>query len=282
MSLFRNNIVHYSVEALIQWRSNVSSFFFPHILMETSTGISRPLWLPILIAFIVGGLYVAGKYVEGQDLQPVTISVNGEGKVMAVPDIAEMNFGVQTGRQRTAERAMEILTEKMNTVFSAVKEAGIEEKDISTQSLSLYPSYDWDEGKRIDQGFEASQNLRVKVRELKKISGVLSAATSAGANQAGSVGFTIDDPEELRAEAREKAIDHAEKKAQALAAQLGMRVGNLRGFNEGGGYYPPRYEKAMAMDMAEEAGRGEGAVAPPIPAGEQEVVVNVSLMYELK
>lgn len=241
----------------------------------------HPVWLPIILALIVGGLYITGKYIESQDLRPVTISVNGEGKIMAVPDIAELSFGVQTGRQETAEKAMEILTNKMTAVFDAVKALDIDEKDIMTQSLSLNPSYDWDEGKRTDEGFEANQNLRVKIRDLDQMSAVLSAATSAGANQAGSVGFTIDDPEELRAQAREKAIKNAEEKAQALAAQLGKSVGKLKGFNEGGGYYEPRYEKAMAMDMAGGMGGG-GQVAPPIPAGEQEINVTVSLVYELK
>ncbi|MBU0766303.1 SIMPL domain-containing protein [Patescibacteria group bacterium] len=249
--------------------------------MDNNTCMRHPIWLPIFIALIVGGLYITGKYIEGQDLHPVTISVNGEGKVMAIPDIAEMSFGMQTGRQKTADKAMQILTDKMNAVFASLIREGIEEKDITTQSLSLNPSYDWDEGKRIDEGFEASQNLRVKIRDLDQISAVLSAATVAGANQAGSVSFTIDDPEVLRAQAREKAIKNAEEKAQALAAQLGKRVGKLKGFNEGGGYYEPMYEKAMAMDMAGGMGGG-GPIAPPIPAGEQEVSVNVSLVYELK
>jgi len=255
---------------------------FPLFVMnEHHMHMRHPVWLPIFLALIVGGFYLTGKYIEGQDLSPVTISVNGEGKVMAVPDIAELSFGVQTGRQKTAEQAMEILTNKMTAVIDAVKELGIEEKDIMTQSLSLHPSYDWDEGKRIDEGFEANQNLRVKIRDLDQISAVLSAATVGGANQAGSVGFTIDDPEELRALAREKAIKNAEEKAQALATQLGKSIGKLKGFNEGGGYYEPMYEKAMAMDSGIGMGGG-GPVAPPIPAGEQEVMVNVSLVYELK
>ncbi|MBU2259704.1 SIMPL domain-containing protein [Patescibacteria group bacterium] len=242
----------------------------------------HPVWLPIFLTLIVGGFYLTGKYIEGQDLQPVTIGVQGEGKVMAVPDIAQMSFGVQTGRQKTAEAAMGILNSKMNAVFTTIQEQGVEKKDITTESFYLQPAYDWDEGERIDRGFEANQSLRVKIRDLDKISAVLSAATSAGANQAGSVGFTIDDPEELRAQAREEAIKNAEEKAQALAAQLGKSVGKLKGFSEGGGYYEPRYEKAMAMSMDEGGMGGGGMVAPPIPAGEQEVVVNVSLVYELK
>lgn len=210
---------------------------------------------------------------------PATISVNGEGEVSAVPDIASLSFGVQTGRQKTAQAAMEQLSTKMNAVIDAIKDEGIEEKDIRTQSLSLHPSYDWEEGKRIDRGFEANQNLRVKVRDLEKIGTVLTAATSAGANQAGGVSFTIDDPDELRAQARAEAIADAEEKAHVLAKDLGVALGKLKGFHEGGGYAPaPMYERAMSMD----AGYGGGIEESiPVPAGEQEVRVNVSLTYEV-
>ncbi len=173
-------------------------------------------------------------------MDQLTISVSGEGKVMANPDIGELNFGVQTGRQETAEEAMKILADKMTAVIDAVKAQGVEDKDIVTQYLNLNPSYDWDEGKRIDQGFEATQNVRVKVRNLDNMTAILGAATSAGANQAGSVNFTIDDPEELRAQAREKAIINGQEKAAALAAQLGKKLGKLKGFGEGG-YGVPRY-----------------------------------------
>jgi len=213
-------------------------------------------------------------------MDQLTISVSGEGKVMANPDIGELNFGVQTGRQETAEEAMKILADKMTAVIDAVKAQGVEDKDIVTQYLNLNPSYDWDEGKRIDQGFEATQNVRVKVRNLDNMTAILGAATSAGANQAGSVNFTIDDPEELRAQAREKAIINGQEKAAALAAQLGKKLGKLKGFGEGG-YGVPRYEKVMMMD-AEMGMGGGGPVAPPLPSGEQEVSVNVSLTYELK
>src|SRR3989338_9184024 len=164
----------------------------------------KPLWLPVLIALILGSSFIYGKKIETRSLDQLTVSVSGEGKVFAAPDIAELNFGVQTGRKKTAKEAMETLAERMTAVIDAVKSAGVEEKDIATQYLSLSPSYDWDEGQRIDRGFEASQNLNVKIRNLDEISSVLSSAALAGANQVGNVNFTIDDPEELRAQAREE------------------------------------------------------------------------------
>jgi uncharacterized protein len=239
-----------------------------------------PVWLPILVVLLAGGSYVAGKTIEVRGHQPVLITVSGEGKVSAVPDIAELTFGVQTGAQSTAKVAMDRLQKTMNAAFDAVKALGIEEKDISTESLWLNPSYEWPDGRQILRGYEANQQLRVKVRDLAKVGDVLSAATNAGANQAGGVQFTIDDPEELRAQAREEAIVQAQEKAEILAAQLGVSLKKMKGFSEGGGSFPPMpFARDMMMEKAAVGGEIESV---PLPPGEQEVVVIVSLTYEVE
>ncbi|MCA9370878.1 MAG: SIMPL domain-containing protein [Candidatus Peregrinibacteria bacterium] len=248
---------------------------------EKALYLKPPVWLPLLVALVAGSMYVVGKYVETRHMTQFTISVQGQGTVNAVPDIATLNFGVQTGRQKTADGAMKMLTDNMTSVIEAVKAAGVEEKDITTQYLSLNPAYDWNDGRRVDQGFEANQSLMVKVRDLEKISAVLDAAVRAGANQAGSVGFTIDDPEELKAQAREDAIADAKMKAEKLAGDLGVRLGRMQGFWEESGYVgSPMMMRAEAMDMAGGYGGG-GPIAPPVPAGEQEVSVSVNITYRI-
>lgn len=248
---------------------------------EKALYLKPPMWLPIVVALVAGGMYVAGKYVETRYMNQFTITVQGQGSVQAAPDIAMLNFGVQTGRQKTADGAMKMLSDNMTKVVDAVKASGVEEKDITTQYLSLNPAYDWNDGRRIDQGFEANQSLVVKVRDLSKISGVLDAAVRAGANQAGSVGFTIDDPENLREEAREKAITQAQAKAVKLAGDLGVTLGKMQGFWEDTGYSPV---PMMKMEASGVGGYGGGAdmASPPIPAGEQEVAVNVSITYRIR
>lgn len=244
---------------------------------EKTIHFRPPLWLPPLVAIIVMGGYITGKFVETRT-EPTTIAVTGEWKVYAVPDIAELSFGVQTGRQASAQAAMEKLQREMNAVVDAVKAKGIEEKDIRTESLWLHPAFDWDDGKQIPRGFEANQSLRVKIRDLSKIGEVLSAATAAGANQAGGVSFTIDDPESLRSQAREKAITQAKEKARTLASQLGMTLAKLTSFNEGfGGVPPPIFARGMM-----EVGMGGGGEPLPVPSGEQEIMVTVTLTYEVR
>jgi len=237
------------------------------------------MWLPIVVALIIGGMYIGGKFVETRYSEPTLITVSGEGEVMAVPDIAELRFGVQTGPQRTAKAAMTMLEENMNKVLASVRSMEIEEKDIRTEQLMLNPSYDWSDGKQTLRGYEATQSLVVKVRDMDEVGTVLSGAANAGANQVGGVQFTIDDPDALREQARKEAIEKAQSKAAKLASELGMTLGKIKGFNEGGDYgTPPMPYAARGMG----GGGGMDMAAIDVPQGEQEVRVTVSLTYELK
>lgn len=171
----------------------------------------------------------------------------------------------------------------MDKVIAAVKAAGVEEKDISTQSFYLSPVYDYNNGTQIARGYEANQSLSIKVRDLDKVSEVLGAATNAGANQAGNVNFTVDNPEEKRAEARKEAINEAKEKARELAGQLGVSLGDITGFSEGygGGPIPPMYYSRDAYGVGG-ADMEAAQKAVQLPAGEQEINVTVSITYEIK
>ncbi len=241
-----------------------------------------PVWALLLAVVIGGSFFVWGKHVETEErLGEGMITVSGEGKVFTSPDIAELSFGVQTGRQPSAKAAMAMLSERMTAIQAAAEKAGVEKKDIRTENFWLNPVYDWTERGQIPRGFEATQSLRVKVRDLDKVSAVLEAATGAGANQAGNVQFTVDDPEAKRSEARAAAIAQAKEKAQRIADDLGVELGDLEGFTEnGGGYYPPMMMRAEMMGA--DGAIVDSAQSVPLPAGEQEIVVTVSLSYELE
>lgn len=245
--------------------------------------IRPPLWLPIIVVLIGGAFYVHGKNIEvgSAGRQPVIISVSAEAKVSAPPDIAHLSFGIQTGRQPTAKAAIAMIEKNMQNIIDAAKKAGVAEKDLTTESFWLNPAYDYSNGTQVPRGFEAGQSLRVKVRDLDKVGDVLTAATAAGANNAGGISFEIDEPEQLQAEAREMAVKKAKAKAEVLAGSLGMHIVKLTGFSEGGGGYPqPMYMKTM-----DSYGVGGGAEARPslvVPTGEQDVTSQVTLTYEVR
>lgn len=253
--------------------------------METSSLSKMLAGAMVLSAVIVGGAFVAGKHLESKTALKTSstnysqITVSGEGKISASPDIAQLTFGVQTGPQKTAQAAMEMLKKDMNAAFAAAKAQGVDEKDIRTESFSLSPSYDWNDGTQKLRGYEANQTLRVKVRDLEKMSGILTAVTEAGANQAGGIEFTIDDQDALMTQARTIAIGKAKAQAETLAKELGVRLVKITGFNEGGGYIPPMPYATRTANM--EMGMGGAAMDVALPAGQQDITVNVSLTYEI-
>ncbi len=250
--------------------------------METSK--FTPAHAILLAVIIGGGFFVYGKHLDRSPapIAPGTITVTGEGKIAVTPDIAEMSFGVTTGVQTTAKVASDKVAADMAKILAAVKGLGVEDKDIDTESFYLNPVYDWTDGRQRLRGYEATQSLRVKVRDLKKVSDVLTAATDNGANQAGGVQFTLDDPEGKKDEARTEAIANAKKKAEDLAAQLGQRLGDVQSFNEnGGGWYPPVMYAREAYGVGG-APTADMDKAMTMPSGEQDLTVTVSITYELQ
>jgi uncharacterized protein len=247
---------------------------------DTPTTLNvRPPVAALLLCVAVGGaFYLAGKHIEGRQMDHPTISVSADAKVSAVPDIAMVSLGVQTGRQPTAKAAISLLSKNMDAVIAAIKASGVEEKDMTTSQFWLNPAYDYLNGTQVLRGYEANQSLTVKIRDLDKVGDVLSGSTAAGANQAGNISFTIDNPDAARAEARQKAIDEAKAKANELARSLGISLGRLRGFSEGDNEGSPpspmlmRGEATMAADMAQ----------VQLPAGEQDIHVSVTLTYDLE
>lgn len=246
--------------------------------MNEST-TTRPATWALIVAVVIGGaFYLAGQHLATKTQNMATISVSADAHVSAVPDIATLSFGVTVDREPNAKAAIQNVTTNMTAIIDAVKKAGVQEKDITTQNFWMNPSYDYTDGKQVLRGYGAGESLSVKVRNLDNVGEVLSAATAAGANQAGDVVFSFDKPEELRAQARNMAINEAKQKAVVLAGDLGVSLGKLQNFNEGytGGVPAP-------MMMRAEAGMTKDAMAAvPVPSGEQEVTVQVTLTYEVR
>ncbi len=215
-----------------------------------------------------------------------TITVSDTGEIYAKPDLALTTFSVITEAKTVAE-AMQENTKKMNAVISFVKGEGIEDKDVKTTNFNISPRYEWYEenqcyppcpgGKRVLVGYEVTQSLEVKIRDMVKIGDVIQGATDAGANQVGDLQFTIDKEDELKKQAREQAIEKAKTKAKELAGQLGVKLVRIINFSESSviPYYYGLLEKAAAPS-------GVGGGAPQIETGENKIEVTVSITYEIR
>lgn len=212
------------------------------------------------------------------DFNRPSITINGDGKVFAKPDIAQVSLGVQVEKP-TIEEAQKEATEISNNTLKMLKESGVDEKDIKTTNYSITPVYDYRMGGNRVRGYQVSQSMQVKIRNLSKSGVILSSAGELGANQVGGLSFTTDDPEKLREEARNKAIEDARSKAEALSKKLGVKLGKIISFYESGGGIPPIPYFAESKAM----GIGGGMATPPeIPVGENEIAVSVSVTYQLK
>ena len=238
------------------------------------------LLLMIVIGFIAMGIIsILRDRIVNQRMYQIQFSA--EGSVFAKPDIAQVTLGIKTERRNTAVEAVKENTEQMNKVIEAIKGEGVEEKDIKTTSYNLNPSYDYDKetGRSNIKGYEVNQQVTVKIRDLDSIGLIIEATTKVGANQVGNISFTIDDMSEIKKLAREEAVKKAKEKAEEMAELTGIKLGKLVNVYENENAYPPVYRN-YALSMDEAVGMGGGA--PEIQVGENEVVLQVTLVYEVK
>ncbi len=208
------------------------------------------------------------------------VIVSGEGKITAAPDVAVLSVGLVTEGQ-TVNEAQKQNNDKMNSVIKAVKDQfKVEAKDLKTENYSVYPKYNWNNGRQTIIGFTVNQNLQIKVRNFDNIGDIIAKATELGANQVSGPNFMIDDIEKFRAQAREEAIKQAKDKANVLAGQVGIKLGRIVNFSEGGSNYVP---VPMYNDMVQSlSAEVKSVAAPQIESGSQDVTVDVSISYEIK
>lgn len=208
-----------------------------------------------------------------------TFSVSGTGKVVAIPDIAVIDISINV-EALTSTAAQNDANKKSNAVVEYLKNAGIKTTDIKTSGYNIYPQYDYNDGNTRIRGYQVTQSLTVKIRDLDKTNTVIDGVVDAGANQVSSVRFEVDEPDKLKAEAREKAIADAKSKAEELTKQLGIDLGSIVSFSESGDYAAPIMygRSSVSTDMM----KAEAVPAPALPAGENEITVNVTVTYQIR
>ncbi len=211
-----------------------------------------------------------------------TVTVDGEGKISAKPDTANISFSV-ISRGVTVKEVTADNNQKMNTVLDAMKKLGIEDKDITTSQYSLYPqNADYVPGQTTVPkiiGYNLTQQVSVKIRKLENVDQAIDAATKSGVNGVDQLSFDIDDTGPVKKEARGIAFEKAHEKAQEMADAVGVKLGRVVTFSEGYSAGPQPYVN-FAMDKS--AGMAESSVAPSIQPGSKELNVTVTVTYELE
>ena len=203
------------------------------------------------------------------------LSVSAQAEAKRVPDVATISAGVVT-QAADANAAMRANADQMAKVMAAIKAAGIAERDIQTAGISVHPQYRYAENQPPTiTGYQASNTVNLKVRDIGDLGGVLDALVASGANQVNGPSFEIDEPEAAYDEARLAALEKAKARAETYAKAMGMRVRRVVSISEGGGFQPPM--PMMRMAAMDSAARAETSVSP----GETKLSVNLDVVFEL-
>jgi uncharacterized protein YggE len=205
-----------------------------------------------------------------------TLSVSGVGVVYLTPDIVYINIGVNTQRPDAAE-AVEVNKEQTSKVIQAIKDFGVDEKDIRTTNFSIWsnPQYD-PAGQITGTTYSVDNTVNVTVRDLDKLGALLDAAVSAGANNIYSIQFDVEDKTEATKEARAQAVEDAKVEAQELADTAGVELATIQTID---------YFEGSPTPYFEGKGGGGGDVASaavPIQPGQLALSVTVNMTYSIK
>lgn len=207
------------------------------------------------------------------------IVVRGTGLVSAKPDMANLQIGVQI-QNTSLDAAQTEATTKMNAAMQQLKAAGVDEKDISTSQFNVEPVMEYRDNQppRVT-GFRVTNILNVKLRDIAKAGKVIDDLVKAGANTVYGLSFGFSDPTALMKQAREQAMNDAKAKAGELAALGGVALGTPILIDDGGASVPP-----VVMDAGAVRGAAQDMVAMPVPInpGQQEIRVEVSVVYAIK
>ncbi|WP_134682005.1 SIMPL domain-containing protein [Paracoccus ravus] len=203
------------------------------------------------------------------------LTVSGEGRASAQPDLAQITLGVST-EAATAAEAMTGNSTSQQAVMDALKAAGIEDRDIQTSGLNLSPRMQYENGQPPKlTGYVAQNTVNVRVRDIAALGGVLDKLVATGANEISGISFAREDMAEAQDKARSEAVTDARRRAEVMAEAAGMKLGRLRSLSDSPAQEPPR----PMMAMRAEAKAADGAV--PIAAGELEVSAQVTAVFDL-
>jgi uncharacterized protein YggE len=201
------------------------------------------------------------------------ITISSQGSVKVVPDAVRISAG-STNVAATSKEALAATAKTTAAVRAALTAAKIDKKDISTQSVSVFPEYKYDNNTSVLIGYRASQSLTIIVRAAATAGDVVDAIVAAGGDSlqlSGATPFVLDNTKAATA-ARTAAVKNARAKAASYATLLGVKLGKVTYLVENSA--PTPYVPVMAVAKTE-------ADSTVIDLGEQDVTVSVTVRWSL-
>jgi uncharacterized protein len=204
------------------------------------------------------------------------LDVVAEGRSTRVPDLGTIRSGVVT-QGATAQAALSENAQRMDRVIAALKRAGVADRDIQTATIQLNPQYRYGENvPPTITGYQATNSVSVRFRDVAKSGAILDALVREGANQIDGPNLAVEAMDAAMDEARTDAIRRARARAELYAKAAGLRVERILVIAEGSAPMPPQPMPVMAM-RAEMAAK-DSQVLP----GEQEINATVTVRFLLR
>lgn len=204
------------------------------------------------------------------------LDVSATGKTTRVPDIATIRAGVVT-QSATAAAALSDNAQRMAQVLAALKSAGVQPRDITTSNVSLQPQYRYEQNQPpVITGYQASNTVSVRFRDIARSGAILDALVKQGANQIDGPSLSLDQPDAALDEARVDAVKRARARADLYARAAGLTVARILTISEGGEVSGPRPPVMYARVAAAPA--ADTQVMP----GEADVTATITVRFLLK
>lgn len=231
-----------------------------------------------LLAFTVPAAAMAQEMPGAMHMmQPAPVlNLSAYGEVKVAPDMATISFAVVTEASSAAE-AMRLNAARMTQVMTALRRAGIAERDVQTSGLNLAAQYDYvqNEPPRL-RGYQAVNRVTVIINDLDAVGSTADAVVAAGVNQIDGISFGLKDPSAAENAARRLAVRALQGKASLYADALGVQLAGIRSLSEGGGYATP-----VPMPMYARAEMAMDAGSTPIAAGQLTVRIDITGVYDI-
>ncbi len=199
-----------------------------------------------------------------------TIRVQGHGEVRVAPDEAYLILGVHR-IDASAQAAVESNSEAVQSVLDALKAAGLPDDAILLSQFNIFSS-------QPENTYTVSNQISMRLSDVRSVGQILGIAIHAGANVTGGITFGLVDSSEAEADALRRAVDDARSRAETLAIELGVVLGDVVSVNAAlpnPNVHAPSFGRRAARSMAAPA-------EVPIAGGEITIPADVEVVYELR
>ncbi len=235
--------------------------------------MQRLILLFCLVALTVAGL--SRPAAAAVTPAPVSISVDADGKVLAIPDVARLILEVET-QAATAAAAGQENAQQADLLLAAVKAALGPEDKVRTLGYRLSPVHSYKDNTSPPEikGYQAVNRLEVKIMDVARVGKLMDTAFQNGATKIDGPYWSHSRIEELQRQAAVNALERARGLAEVLAQAAGLKIKGVTKIATGLRIIAPR--------GAGETHLKARAAAPPTPVevGEEEIQAHLEVVFQ--